>query len=269
MATEVIFTDEVIAEITATLPPDTDPARLAVLPELLRAWANEDLRENLSWEGRAEVRRREKKLRIVGAKAQDFLGAFVALDRSAFFDTAIEPQMLRDGTSLVKTDVAAAKQRRDSAIEWLIELAVIFKRPELGSSSKQKRPPDKAVCYYLIVRDLAAIYKMITERPATRRVDLDGKTYGPFSDFVKKVWSYISGNEDDPSYPIRVWANEMSRQRKAVKAEVAKATAELSRPLYDVEREAIESRFRENSTFAANLGLRHLDLWRKLTTTNQ
>jgi hypothetical protein len=115
----VEFCDEAIAAIAATLPADTDPARLSVLPELLRAWADEDLREHLSREGRAESRGRKKQLRAVGAKARNLIDAIVALDRSAFFDMAIEPQMRRDGTSLWRIDVAAAKGRRDSAIEWL------------------------------------------------------------------------------------------------------------------------------------------------------
>lgn len=130
MVTEVQFSDEVISAISAALPADTDPARLAVLPELLRAWADEDLRQILSWETRAQLREREKRLRTVGAKTQELIDAIVALDRVAFFDIAIEPQMRRDGTSLFKTDVAAAKQRRDSVIEWLVETAFVFNRTE-------------------------------------------------------------------------------------------------------------------------------------------
>ena len=138
-----------------------------------------------------------------------------------------------------------------------------------SSRTKQRQPPHKAVSYYLIVSDLAAIYEMITERPATRRVDWEsGETYGPFWNFLEKVWPHIFEN-GDPEYPLRVWAKEMTRQTKAIDAEIAAAIAELARPLYDVEREAIESGIKESSAFAANLNLRHPDLWRKLSRTQR
>jgi len=59
----------------------------------------------------------------------------------------------------------------------------------------------------------------------------------------------------------------MARQRNAIKAEMEKAASELSHPLDEEEQEAIASGIRENSTFAANLGLRHPELWRKLSET--
>jgi hypothetical protein len=264
------FSDEVINAIAATLPPDTDPARLALLPELLRVWATEHLPEYSSWEPRAEVRQREKQLRALGAKAQELIDAIAGLDEGAFFATAIEPQMLRDGTSLVRTDFAAARRRRDAAIKWLVELALIFNKSEEISGRKPKRPPDKMVLYYLLVRDLAAIYEMVTERPATRRVDWDSnETYGPFWDFLKQVWPQIFGSDAGPSYPIRVWADEMTRQRNAINAEIDRATSELSRSLDEEEREAIASGIKENSTFLTNLGLRHPELWRKLIPTDE
>jgi hypothetical protein len=268
MTTEVQFSKEAISAIAASLPADTDPARLAVLPELLRAWASEDLREHLSRKGGAELRRRQKQLCAVGGKAQKLLDLIVALDPAAFFDTAIEPQMARDGTSPFETDIAAARRRRDGAIEWLVELAFVFDSLQKSLEVKQKWPSDKTILYYLIVRDLAAIFEMITERPATRRVDWDSKqAYGPFWDFIEKVWRQIFQNAVDPTYPIRVWADEKVGQRKLITAAIAAATAELDRPLFDVECAAIESRFRDSSTFAANLSLRHPDLWRKLTRT--
>jgi hypothetical protein len=263
MVTEVQFSDEVMASIGATLPIATDPARLAALPELLRAWAAEDLREHLSWEDRTKVQWREKQLRALGAKAKDFIDTYAALDRRAVFDTAIEPQMLRDRTSPLQADVTAARRRRDCAIRWLGELVVCFNIPK--NDRKNRQPPDKLVRGYLIVRDLGAIYEMVGEEAATRRVDYNsGKDYGPFSDFVEKIWMQIFNDRRGASYAIRMWADEMARQRNAINAEIKKATSELSRPLDDKEQEAIASRFRETSTFAANLSLKHPDLWRKL-----
>jgi hypothetical protein len=268
------FSDEVIDTIAATLPLDTDPARLALLPELLRAWANEDLPEHLSWDSRAEARQRQKRLRAIGAKAQQFIDGYneLASDWRALSAIAIEPQMLRDGASLRKTDFLGAMRRRDEAIKWLVNLACIFNtgngKFNTGNGKTQKRQPYKKVKYYLIVRDLVAIYTLITKQRATRKIDWDsGQPCGPFSDFVEKIWMEVFENKRGFSYAIRVWADEMTCQQNAIKAEIEKVASELSRPLDDEEREDIASGIRENSTFAANLGLRHPELWRKLSET--
>jgi hypothetical protein len=269
---EVQFSEEVMGTIEATLSPDADPARLALLPEMLHAWANEDLVEHLSREGRAALRQREKRLRTVGARAQGVIEAILSLDQNGFFKTAFEPQMRHAGTSIWSTDIEAASERRDTAISWLSDLAKLYSVLEDGSGNgkKPKRSPDKAMRYYLIIRDLAAIFELVTKKSATRRVDSDsGQDYGSFADFVEKVWVQIFENKRGRSYAIRVWANGLACQQKRIDAEMAKAISQLSRPLNDVERDAIESGFREYSSFAANLQFRHLDLWRKLTTTPQ
>jgi len=132
---------------------------------------------------------------------------------------ALKPQMRRAGTSLWKTDITAAKQRRDGAISWLVDLAEIFNGSESESANgkKPKPPPDKATRYYLVMLDLAAIFELVSGEEPRRRVDFDsGKTYGPFADFAAGVWLVVFGNIRGLSYAVRVWADEMTRQRKLV-----------------------------------------------------
>jgi hypothetical protein len=264
--TKVQFSKSALGAIGATLPSSTDPARSALLPEILRAWAAEDLREHLSQESRIAARQRENRLKSVGARAQRLIEAIEALDETGTFEIAVKPEMRRAGTSLWETDISAANQRRDSAISWLVDLIEIFN----GSANHKgpKSPPDKATRYYLIIRDLAAIFELVGGEKPTRRVEFDsGKTYGPFSDFVTSVWVQIFGNRRGLSYAVRVWADEMARQRKLAEADVRKAVSLLSRDLTDAERDAIEKRFRAYSPFVANIQFRHPDLWRKIRRT--
>jgi hypothetical protein len=257
----------VIGKIIAALPPGSIPERVALLPKILRAWAHEDLREHLSQEGRVAKRQREKRLRSVGARAQKLIEVIEALDDTGLFDMALEPQMRRAGTSLLKTDITVAKQRRDSAISWLVDLAEIFNGSGSGSANRKKLkpPPDKATYYYLVMLDLAAIFELVSGEQPRRRVDFDsGKTYGPFADFAAGVWLGVFGNIRGLSYAIRVWADEITRLRKLAEATVSEATSLASRELSDAERDAIENRFGAYSSFVANIQFRHPDLWRRI-----
>jgi hypothetical protein len=267
--TKVLFSKEAIDAIAAALPSGTDPARSALLPNILCAWAEEDLHEHLSRGGRAAARVREKQLRWIGAQAQKLIDAVEALDHLGSLKAAFQPQMRRAGTGLWDTDIGAAKQRRDQAVSWLVDLAEIFDGSENEAASGGPEP-DKKTCYFLVILDLAAIFELVSGKEATRRVDpSSGKTSGPFVDFAASVWVQIFENSRGLSYGIRVWADEMSRQRKAAEAAVKEATRAISRDLSNLERDAIENRFEPCSAFEANIRFRHPDLWRKLTTTPQ
>jgi hypothetical protein len=262
------FSKKVIDAIAATLPSNSDPARLALLPRILRAWTKEDLHEHLSRGGRAATREREKRLRSVGSQAQKLIDAIETLDHTGFFETALKPQMRDAGTNLWDTDITAAKQRRDSAISWLIDLVEIFDGSENEADSGGPEP-DKKTCYFFVILDLAAIFELVSGEEATRREDpSSGRTYGPFVDFAASVWVQIFENSRGLSYGIRVWADEMNRQRKAAEAAVKEATRAVSRDLSDLERDAIENRFGHFSSFVANIQFRHPGLWRKLRRTS-
>lgn len=258
--TKFQFSGEAIDAIAAALPSSTDPSRSALLPNILRAWAEEDLHEHLSRGGRAATRQRENRLRSVGAQSRKLIEAIEALDYSSAFEIALGPQMRRAGTSLWRTDITAAQQRRDSAVSWLIDLADIFDGSESDSADEEKpeRPPDKRTLYYLLILDLAAVFQLVSGEEPTRRVDpASGKTYGPFADFVAAVWVQIFRNKRGLDYPVRVWADETARQRKKAEAAVNEAIRSISHDLSDVERDAIENRFGEYSSFVANLQFRH------------
>ena len=186
--TKVHFSKEAIGAIAAALPSNTDPARLALLPWILRVWAKEDLHEHLSRAGRAAKRQREKGLRSVGVQAQKLIEAINALDHTAAFKTALQPQMRRAGTGLWETNLTAAKERRDSAISWLVDLAEIFSesRNHSANDDKPKPEPRQGNTLFLMILDLAAIFELVTGEAATRRVPRLGQNLRSVRGFCGK-----------------------------------------------------------------------------------
>jgi hypothetical protein len=161
----ICFTNEAIASISAALPSGAPPERVALLPELLRAWASEDLREHLSREGRAVIRCRLKQLGAVAKTARSLLQAMRALDESGWFQVACGPQMrheARNGNSrwvrtrlpfLGPDDIGEAERRRDEALSWLSDLIEAIAEPIL------KPPPDRKTRRNLIVLDLCGNFR--------------------------------------------------------------------------------------------------------------
>jgi hypothetical protein len=257
-----------LTKIAAALPRGAPPERVTLLPQILRVWAQEDLREHLLREGRADVRQREERLQAVKKQAKDLLNAVEALDKIGRFEVVLRPQMRRAGTGVWNTDIDAADRRRDQAVSWLNDLIEAFEEP------RPKAPPDRKTKHYLVMLDLAAIFELISGEPARRRTDADeGVPYGPYWNFAEAFWSAVYGNQHGLQNAVRIWADEVSRQTKLVQSEVARAEEALGRPL---ERgcdktvvEAIMNRCRSYSPFVANLQFRHRSLWRKLRGTPQ
>jgi len=194
----VHFTSEALARIAAGLPPDAPPERTALLPEILRAWAEGDLREHLSREGRAVIQRRTKQLAMVKKRANGLIEAVRELDGRGRFAIACEAQMRREAASANprpgglwgSDDIEGAKRRRDKALSWLCDLVTALGEPRL------KPPPDKKTVSYLVVLDLAAIFELVTCTQPTRRSNPyseSSQAYGPFWDFVNCVCGSFTG----------------------------------------------------------------------------
>jgi len=175
----VDFSDQVLSSIVAALP-SAPPERAALVAEILRAWAKEDLRDHLTRESRAAARQREQQVQVVMKHAKDLLRAVKALDVRGYFEIALRPQIRRDGTEILTVDVETARFRRDRAISWLNDL--------ICSPDGPRPPPEKKVRSYLIVSDLAAIFELVTGQQPTRRINWEtSKPYGPFWSFVTAV----------------------------------------------------------------------------------
>lgn len=235
------FTDEALARIVAGLPPDAPPERVALLPEILRAWTEEDLREHLSREGRAVIQRRTKQLATVSKRANGLIEAVRALDGRGRFIIACEAQMRREATIgnprsgglWGPDDIEGAKRRRDEALSWLCDLVTALGEP------RPKPPPDKKTVSYLVVLDLAAIFELVTCTQPTRRNNPysdSSQAYGPFWDFVNCVCSSFTG------------------------------VGSIDRAIRDL---MTFYPTKEYSAFVANLQFRHPGLWQKLRRVGQ
>ena len=238
----VCFTNEAIASISAALPSGAPPERVALLPELLRAWASEDLLEHLSREGRQLVKRRGGRLGTISDKARRILDAVDKLDEVGQFLIARGPQMRREariGNSrwgrtglpfIGPDDMGEAERRRDEALSWLADLIEAIAEPS------PEPPPDIKTRGYLIVLDLAAIFELVTCTKPTRRITAAGsRPYGPFWDFVTQVCSSFKG------------------------------VGSIDQSIRDV----VAFYPKEYSPFIANLQFRHPALWQKLTASPQ
>jgi hypothetical protein len=227
----VQFADEDLTSIAAVLPPEAAPERVALLPELLRAWAAEDLGEHLSLEGRAIHRQRSARLAAVGKAAGRLIDAVRKLDEEGQFEIACGPQMQREfaigeprwartaggGLTISRRGSAGATRR------WLGCLVDALGEPEW------RPPPDKRTRSYVVVLDLWAMFEILTCTEATRRID-SSKPYGPFWDFLTSV------------------CRSLPQMRS------------LDRAIRDV----MTNSAREYSAFIANLQFRHPELWQKL-----
>ena len=206
------FDKRAVDQILASLPPGIDPRRLDLLPRLLNHWSFSDLREHLSREPRATVRRRYDQLTKTRKCANDLRDALGALDQHGRSWIALE--MAREGGdrfSIVEGETLAQMQewhrlqseklaeideRLGLEDDFLLKLGTAIQR--LVEQGKQGAGHPRNVRAYLVMLDLAAIFEWLTDRKATRVVDRDhGNETGPFWHFAAAVWPLVFGHGCD------------------------------------------------------------------------
>jgi hypothetical protein len=182
------FTDEALATIAAALPKDAPTERVSLLPDLLRAWAKDDLCEHFSRKSRAVLRKEDDELSSISKIAWVLIEAVRDPDTRAKLAYRTQAHReakvvtTRSGARFSLANVEQATQRCDDALSWLTDLAAALDERE------PKPPPDTKTRNYLIVLDLAGIFELVTCDQPTRRVNaVTSKPYGPFYDFVNAV----------------------------------------------------------------------------------
>jgi len=258
----VHFSDEALAKIVDALPLCAPPERAALLPQIFRAWAQEDLREHLSREGRKAARKQEDQLHSIAKQARGLIDAFEELPPTAQFLAALRPELYQTQQTLLDVtavSIEVARQRLDHGVAWLTDLAEALHEPQ------PKMLPDTQTRNHLVTLDLAAIFQLVSEKRPTRQINTGtGKDYGPFWTFASAAWPVIFGSSSGLSAANKRWATKVSRQRKLARNNVCNASGRLGRDLTCAERCTVERRFGEYSSFVANLQFRHPDLWQKL-----
>lgn len=124
--TRVEFTEDVLAEIATAMPPWAEPERVALLAELLRAWAAEDLVHHLSREKRSVMKHRIKQMRAVQEAGRRLLATVEELDDRGTTWLADDPQLHREalnrdeGVALLRIlqDWKTGERRREEALSW-------------------------------------------------------------------------------------------------------------------------------------------------------
>jgi hypothetical protein len=256
------FSDESLATILAALPSSAPSERMALLPQILRAWAQEELREHLSRESRADVRKREARLQSIARQAKGLIDAFAELPPTTRFLATLRTELDRTQQSLLDmTDasIEVARRRLDHGITWLTDLAKALNEPQPKALARV------ATRNHLVILDVAAIFQLVSGKQPTRQINQDtGKDYGPFWNFASAIWPAVFGSSSGLSAANKRWATEVSRQRKLANAAASEATHLLGRDLTCTQWCAVDRRFGHYSTFVANLQFRHPDLWQKL-----
>jgi hypothetical protein len=206
------FSEEVVRDVIASLPPNPVPDRLAVLPWLLREWHEHFLPYHFG-ESRATIRARQKRLRAVARYGEKLFEALVTLDdSSSSFELAIELAIHQTGKSLLgltQSDIAQARERLSWGEQWLRGLAEACGHSADAQPVRRGRPTD--VLPYLVMLDLEAIFEFVTGTRAERRVRGEdhpdyGKEYGPFWDFVRPTWMMIFGSNAGLSAAMKDWS---------------------------------------------------------------
>ncbi len=157
-----VFTDREVKLIGQSLPDTVDPRRRELLPQVLREWCRNELREHLSRESAATIRERVERMKAVADHARGLLQALEALDdrdRAAIAgqmlprDLWLSPkggEIIRGLTHLIReensflTELAAAapaawKQGRGAPQN--IKAYLFIRMPRQFSSGSQKRKP--------------------------------------------------------------------------------------------------------------------------------
>lgn len=227
------FTDRDMGLITLALPAGCDRRRVALLPEMLRDWAANDLRYHLPDESAIEGRNRRERVGRIGKAADNLLCELKGLDQHEKGDQRdrcdwrgrrelLAQIAVAEGMSPVEAIFSVDIKKFDAMLKVIATLAVAAKTP----LTKPKRGRPHNISALLVLRDLAAIYAYVTDLRPTRRVDpKTGDESGPFCDFARAVWPVIFRRGDDGLLStMRIWAEaqkEFTEQESAAVAHIA------------------------------------------------
>jgi hypothetical protein len=205
-----VFTDRDVRLIIKYLPNEVSPQRLELLPLVLHEWSRNELREHLSRESAATIRKRIERMEAVEDRARGLLEALAALDDRD--RAAIAGQMLpRDlwlspkGGGIIRGLTHLIREENS----FLAKLAAAA-----PAALKQGPGGPRNIKAYLVIKDAAAIFKWLTKMEATRQVRGSEET-GPFHSFLAGIWPVVFGKGDDGlSAGMKNWASYRKKYRE-------------------------------------------------------
>src|SRR5260370_11553729 len=189
-----VFTDREVKLIGQSLPDTVDPRRRELLPQVLREWCRNELREHLSRESAATILERVERMKAVADPAGGLLQALEALDDRV--RAAIAGQMLpRDlwlspeGGGIIRGLTHLIREENS----FLTKLAAAA-----PTAWKQGRGRPVNMMAHLVIRDAASIFEWLTKTEATRQANRSThQGTGPFCTFLAGIWPVVFGKGDD------------------------------------------------------------------------
>jgi hypothetical protein len=172
------------------LPKPLSQHRRELLPRILQEWDHTDLRQHLSRESRAIIRKRINRLEEVKANARRLSDALNKCDQRD--QTAILAQMLIAERKRIwdvsRTEFSDRRARLTEEVDYLAKLTAIT--PKESWQLSRGRP--RNIATYQVLQDAAAMFEWLTDTDATREVDrMEGTESGPFFQFVSILWPVV------------------------------------------------------------------------------
>ena|ERR1700722_4799753 len=212
IAVPVTLTDRDIALIAKALKIGVNPHRRCLLPRVLREWVEVDLADYASQEAsRASAPDRPDRCRRVARRSEELLNAI---------DAVIEA----DDLGLIAVELGRAdesipmREKYGHFSQKLMDHRDFLNHLQAAVESLQnqlKRGPGQPrnMTAYLVLLDLAAIFKWVTGIKARREVDrIEGVETGPFYHFCEAIWPLVfrSGTDGLPA-AMKNWASGHQR----------------------------------------------------------
>ena len=181
---------QVAEALERTLPEPPPQHRRELLLRILQEWGRTDLRQHLSRESRALIRKRINRQEKVKASACQLLDALNETDKRD--QTAILLQMIvaegRRREDVSRIEFSDRQARLSQEVDYLAKLGAIKPKAYWRLSRGQPRN----ITALLVLLDAAAIFEWLTGTIATREIDrIEAIDTGPFFRFASVLWPVV------------------------------------------------------------------------------
>jgi hypothetical protein len=189
------FTDADVESVIGALSVEASPHRLSLLPQVLREWAEVDLSEHAFMEAlRASAPHQANRFQKVARKSKELLNAIDAVIEVAELGL-IASELGRASESIpMRERYAHFSQKLREHRDFLNHLQAAAE--SLQNRLKKGRGQPRNTVAYLVLLDLAAIFRWLTRTKPKREVDrIEGFETGAFYAFCTAVWPLVFKSE--------------------------------------------------------------------------
>ena len=212
IAVPVTLTDGDVALIAGAFKVEANPHRLCLLPRVLREWVEVDLTEYASRDAfRASTPRRADRYQRVARRSKELLNAIDAVIEADDLGLIAGELGRADESIPMREKYGHFSQKLMDHRDFLNHLQTAVESAQNRLKKGPGQPRNTTV--YLVLLDLAAIFKWVTGIKARREVDrIEGVETGPFYHFCEAIWPLVfrSGTDGLPA-AMKNWASGHQR----------------------------------------------------------